>query len=86
MTLKDILETDYGIDFDSLTFKMRDKNPDYATDPKDIKESLATDEIIVDGSFITDFDLYGDCPGGYLELYWGDDLANAAEGACARLG
>jgi len=86
MTLKDILEIGYGIDFDSLTFKMKRNEPGYTTDPKDIKESLATDEIIVDGSWITDFDLYGDCPNGYIELYWGEDLANAAEGACARLG
>ena len=84
MTLKDILEIGYGIDFESLTFKMKDKDPDYVTNPEDIKASLATDEIIVDGEFINDFDLYGDCPNGYIELYWGND--SEPEGAFARLG
>jgi hypothetical protein len=84
MTLKDILE-DYGIDFATLKFKLRtDLELDNLT-TEEVKERLATDEIIVDGSFICDFDIYGDSPNGYIELYWGDDLANAAEARCAQM-
>ena len=84
MTLKDILE-DYGIDFATLKFQLRtDLELDNLT-TKEVKERLATDEIIVDGSFICDFQVYGDEPNGYIELYWGDDIANAAEGRCAQM-
>ena len=81
MTLKDILEG-YGIDFSTLKFQLRkDIELDNLT-IQEVKDQLADDEIIVDGSFICDFDTYEGC----LELYWGDDMVNAAEGACARLG
>ena len=89
MTLKDILE-DYGIDFATLKFKLRtDLELDNLTNKieKDIRKAvdIFTDEIIVDGSYICDFQVYGDEPNGYIELYWGDDLVNAAEARCAQM-
>ena len=85
MTLKDILE-DYGIDFSTLKFKLReDLELDNLT-VKEVKDRLATDEIIVEGNFVNDFYLYGDVPNGYIELYPEyDDLANAAEARCAQM-
>ena len=69
MTVRDILEG-YGIDFDSLTFKMTD----YPTDPEPLtveeaKRMLEEDEIIVNGEFIDDIDIVPDDPHGYIELY-----------------
>ena len=69
MTIKDILEG-YGIDFNSLTFKMTD----YPDDPEPLtaeeaKRMLEEDEIIVNGEFIDDFDIVPDDPNGYIELY-----------------
>ena len=81
MTIKDIL-TGYGVDFASLTFNTLKGSPSM----EEIKHELESDEIIVDGSFIRDFELYADEPYGFIELYWDDDLANKAEGACAGLG
>ncbi len=69
MTIRDILEG-YGINFDSLTFKM----DDFPADPEpntveEVKHMLETDEIIVNGEFIDDFDIVPDDPHGYIELY-----------------
>ena len=84
MTPKDILEA-YGIDFDTLKFQLKSPNPNNLTEYSEVRERLATDEIIVDGSFIDDFDIVADKPNGYIELYWSDDLANAAEARCAQM-
>jgi hypothetical protein len=69
MTVRDILEG-YGINFDSLTFKMND----FPADPEpntaeEVKHMLETDEIIVNGEFIDDIDIVADDPHGYIELY-----------------
>ena len=69
MTIRDILEG-YGIDFDSLTFKMTD----YPADPEPLtaeeaKRMLEEDEIIVNGDFIDNIDIVPDDPHGYIELY-----------------
>lgn len=69
MTVRDILEG-YGIDFDSLTFKMTD----YPDDPEPLtaeeaKQRLEEDEIIINGEFIDDIDIVPDDPHGYIELY-----------------
>lgn len=68
MTLKDILVKGYGIDFDSLRFDVLDKEPD-ATSAEDLKQSLATDEFIVNGDMDLHFDLYFDEPNGFIEIY-----------------
>ena len=89
MTLADILSDGYGIDMATLRFEIRTdlELDDGACTKEEILRSINEDEIIVDGQFIDDFDIYGDKPNGYVELYPEyDDLANAAEGACARLG
>ena len=85
MTLKDILEDCYGIDFSTLKFKLRDDMEFDDLTVDQVKERLASDDIIVDGSFIGECDIYGDEPNGYLELYWVDDLVNEAEARCARM-
>lgn len=85
MTLKDILENCYGIDFSTLKFKLRtDLELDDLT-VDEVKSRLEDDELIADGCFINDCDIYGDTPHGYLELYLEEDLANAAEGRCAQM-
>ena len=65
MTIKDILEG-YGIDFNSLKFKMTV----YPDDPepmtaKEAKRRLEEDEITINGELIDDFDILDD----YVELY-----------------
>ena len=86
MTLKDILEDGYGIDFSTLKFQMRtDLELDGYCTKEEILKSMAEDEFIVDGEFIDDFDIVSDSPNGYIELYWPEDLANAAEGRCAQM-
>lgn len=68
MTLKDILELGYGIDFSTLRFEVK-KDADTCT-KEEIMDSLSNDELIVDGEVITDFDIYGDKPNGFVELYY----------------
>jgi hypothetical protein len=68
MTLKDILENGYGIDFSTIDFKTL-PNVDACTKEEIIK-SMENDEIIVDGEWINDFDIVPDTPNGYVELYW----------------
>lgn len=69
ITLKDILEKGYGIDFSTLKFEMRSDLEFDNVIKAEILKSLAEDAFIVDGDFIKDFDIYGDEPGGYIELY-----------------
>ena len=68
MTLKDILEA-YGIDFATLKFQLKSLDSDNLTEYSEVRERLATDEIIVNGSFIDDFDIVADSPKGFIELY-----------------
>jgi hypothetical protein len=76
MTVRDILEG-YGIDFDSLTFKMKPENPEWVDSVWDspeeevqaTKKMLEEDEIIINGEFIDDIDIVPDDPHGYIELY-----------------
>ena len=85
MTLKDILE-DYGIDFSTLQFKLRtDIELDNLT-KEEVLTRLATDELIADGSYVIDFQVYGDKPNGWVELYLEEDLANRAEAMSALIG
>ena len=87
MTIADILSNGYGIDLSTLKFKLRtDLELDGACSKAEILRSINEDEIIVDGHFISDFDIYGDEPNGYVELYAEyDDLANEAEARCAQM-
>lgn len=79
MTLKDILEKGYGIDFSTLKFKLRtDLEFDNLTEDE-VTNRLATDEFIVEGEVIEDFDIYGDEPNGYIELYPEEELPDADE-------
>ena len=81
MTLKDILDG-YGIDFSTLKFQLRtDLELDNLT-IEEVRNRLESDELIADGSFIYDFDVYGDSPNGYLELYLEENNANIAEANC----
>ena len=73
MTLKDILEKGYGIDFSTLKFEIQ--NGVDAETKEEILASMENDEIIVDGEWIDDFDIVPDEPNGYIELYH-DDLAD----------
>jgi len=72
MTIADILASGYGIDLDSLTFKMQAQLTD-APSPEAVKKSLANDEFIVDGETDLHFDLYFDEPKGFIEIYHYDD-------------
>ena len=71
MTLADILSTGYGIDLSTLRFELRTdlEFDDEAPSKEDILKSINEDEIIVDGSFIEDFDIVADKPKGFIELY-----------------
>lgn len=69
MTLKDILETGLGIDFSTLKFKLREDLEFDNLTVSEVLEHLEKDEIIVNGQLIEDFDIYGDEPNGFVELY-----------------
>ena len=71
MTLADILSNGYGIDLSTLRFELRtDLDFDEGAPTKEeILKSINEDEIIVDGSFIEDFDIVADSPKGFIELY-----------------
>ena len=85
MTPKDILEA-YGIDFATLKFQLKSPDTDDLTE-SEVRERLATDEIVVDGEFVNDIFLYGDTPHGWLELYPEcEGQVSRAEGRCAQLG
>ena len=72
MTIADILATGYGIDLDSLTFKMQAQLTDVPS-PEAVKKSLANDEFIIDGETELFFDIYGDEPRSFIEIYHYDD-------------
>ena len=67
MTIKEILEDGYGIDFSTLKFDIQ--KDAVACTKEEIIESLTNDELIIDGEIVTDFDIYSDKPNGYIELY-----------------
>lgn len=67
MTIRNILEG-YGIDFNSLTFKMNPNDPEPLT-AEEAKQRLKEDEFIVDGKFIEHIDIVSDDPYGFIELY-----------------
>ena len=70
MTLKDLLENGYGIDFSTLKFEMRtDLELDGYCTKEDILKSMTEDEFIVNGEFIEDYDIVFDSPHGFVELY-----------------
>ena len=70
MTIKDLLENGYGIDFSTLKFKIRtDLELDGYCTKEEILKSMAEDEFIVNGEFIEDYDIVGDSPHGFIELY-----------------
>ena len=62
MTLADILSNGYGIDLSTLKFKLRTdlEFDNEAATEAEILKSINEDEIIVDGSFIDDFDIVAD--------------------------
>jgi hypothetical protein len=81
MTPKDILEA-YGIDFATLKFQLKSPDTDGLTE-SEVRERLATDEIVVDGELVNDIFLYGDTPHGWLELYPEcEGQVSRAEGRC----
>ena len=81
MTPKDILEA-YGIDFATLKFQIKSPDTDDLTE-SEVRERLATDEIVVDGELVNDIFLYGDTPHGWLELYPEcEGQVSRAEGRC----
>ena len=81
MTPKDILEA-YGIDFATLKFQLKSPDTDDLTE-SEVRERLATDEIVVDGELVNDIFLYGDTPHGWLELYPEcEGQVSRAEGRC----
>lgn len=75
MTLADILSSGYGIDLSTLKFKLRTdlEFDNEAATEAEILKSINEDEIIVDGSFIDDFDIVADSPKGFIELYPEED-------------
>ena len=82
MTPKDILEA-YGIDFATLKFQLKNPDTDDLTEYSEVRERLATDEIVVDGELVNDIFLYGDTPHGWLELYpESEGQVSRAEGRC----
>lgn len=64
MTIKDILEIGYGIDFETLTFNT-EENVDACT-VEEIKKSLAENELVIEASLngkrleFDDFDILDD--------------------------
>ena len=75
MTLADILSSGYGIDLSTLRFELRTdlECDEEAPTKEEILKSINEDEIIVDGSFIDDFDIVADSPKGFIELYPEED-------------
>ena len=71
MTLADILSKGYGIDLSTLKFETI-PGADTCT-KEEILKSINEDEIIVDGSFIDDFDIVADEPKSFIELYPEED-------------
>ena len=67
MTLREILEDGYGIDFSTLKFDFH-KGMDHCT-RDEVMQSLSEDELIIDGQLINYFDIYADKPNGFVELY-----------------